>query len=482
MEGWRTVETILRCQRVPYTRWYLKECFQRQPISSSLWAIERILVHYGVHVESRVVSKEGLNVELPLPFVAHVNGEFKAIKNIGERKKLEAVSEPFPALFCKKKEGTCEPDYAQHVKQHNVNMLIGGLTAVSIVWLLVLLMPYLDVSSLLAIVPAIGLVLSVLLLKMHSGIDSQIGETVCSAFGGTDCSGKQGQVLPKLFGKYDLSEAGIAFFVVCLIAALFRAQHLPLALVTVIMLPFTLWSLWWQWRVGRQWCSLCIGTMAVVWLQAISLFVISRFAEIGISDAVDAVGLLCIQWVVLQIVGMAAESIRRNHQMASKIVSLQQFKYSREVWNRQMGGVEERRAIDCSAIMAKGQEGKPVISVVSNPYCRPCATMHQRLDLLRQAGFSIQYIFRPEDVDAAQICKKIISQYFWGGDLWTMLTQWYEHGDIPDIDGDDTDSSYELQKHISWIANMGVDATPTIYVDGMALPQHYSVEDLMYLY
>jgi hypothetical protein len=46
-----------------------------------------------------------------------------------------------------------------------------------------------------------------------------------------------------------------------------------LGLLSLVVLPFTLWSVWYQWKVAKTWCPLCLGVVAVLWVEAIlSLF------------------------------------------------------------------------------------------------------------------------------------------------------------------------------------------------------------------
>jgi uncharacterized membrane protein len=40
-----------------------------------------------------------------------------------------------------------------------------------------------------------------------------------------------------------------------------------LSILGVLALPYTFWSVWYQWRVAREWCVLCLTVQALIWVE-----------------------------------------------------------------------------------------------------------------------------------------------------------------------------------------------------------------------
>lgn len=76
------------------------------------------------------------------------------------------------------------------------------------------------------------------------------------------------QKASKFFGLFGWSEVGIAYFsVTTLIMLIFPQQIHYLALINGCCLPFTFWSIWYQKFRIKTWCTLCVTTQCLLWLQ-----------------------------------------------------------------------------------------------------------------------------------------------------------------------------------------------------------------------
>ena len=58
---------------------------------------------------------------------------------------------------------------------------------------------------------------------------------------------------------------------------LFSSNNNLLILITLIALPITLYSIYYQFSVVKKWCPLCLGIVAVLWLQGLCLLLNKPF-------------------------------------------------------------------------------------------------------------------------------------------------------------------------------------------------------------
>ena len=117
------------------------------------------------------------------------------------------------------------------------------------------------------------------------------------------------------------------------------------------------------------------------------------------------------------------------------------------------------------------------ITILTNPFCNPCAKMHARVDkLLRETNknICIQYIFSAFNKDLEYASRYFIAAYLQKGSeaAWQIYTEWFEKGKalkeafFHDLNLDMTNPAIEVefQKHESWKAKTQLRATPTIIV------------------
>lgn len=511
-------EILLRQLKVPHTRTYLREYIENLPLKDSLWAIAKVLEQYNVACSSAIIEAKEKILLCACPFVAQVSGNFVVITDISKRyiifedasgKHTQPINEFIKTwsgvvMFCLSDEESGEPDYASNIKIQMLSKLNHSATILAAIGLIILLHilnthhSYTTEAGLLC--STIGFLLSVLLLKKHLRIPSGTAEKLCNIVGNGKCDEKIGQQpsKPHLPGNVDLSELGLSFFGVNNLALLLFHDNIIMAicLSLLLALPLSLWSIGWQ-LARRSWCPLCMMVMITIWIQE-AIILLNNTIIIDKISILQFVSLICCYWLALQLVIFSVKYYRKQKRQKSEINKLQRFKYDKKIWEAILNSSEQNLPIDehsaSSLIFGDCNSQKPLVTIVGNPFCAPCARMHHRVQPLIDAGFQIQYLYTYFNPDLATINKQIVATYIRDGrtKTWEELTQWYDgdkskHPFSPDnakpIDSElESKVVVELQKHNMWIENSGIKATPTILIEGTPLPSNFVVEDLLYLY
>lgn len=110
-----------------------------------------------------------------------------------------------------------------------------------------------------------GMGVSYLLLLKQETIQSEYADKICSLFHQKDCNDILESSAAKI-GVFSWSEIGFGYFLSnVLLIVLFPDLIRYLVLINMITLPYTVWSIWYQYRIARQWCVLCLSVQGILW-------------------------------------------------------------------------------------------------------------------------------------------------------------------------------------------------------------------------
>jgi len=155
---------------------------------------------------------------------------------------------------------------------------------------------------------------------------------------------------------------------------------------------------------------------------------------------------------------------------------------------------------DCDSVIRFGNpDSKLRLSILSNPYCNPCAKMHKRIEeLLKQTGnaISVQYILSSftEEMNStnkyliAACLNPLASRHCEEERRSNLFHDWFEKGKpLRDdyfkemgLDMNNPAIEAEFQKHEAWKQKTQIKGTPTVLVNGFKLPESYKIEDLRF--
>lgn len=132
-----------------------------------------------------------------------------------------------------------------------------------------------------------------------------------------------------------------------------------------------------------------------------------------------------------------------------------------------------------------------VITIFSNPYCGPCAAMHNRLEDLIERDCRIDYVFGFFDEYKSQVNKLIISAYsaYGANKTWEILSEWYKQktkdisffDSYKDLDVSSEWVNTEFENHKRWISEAKLYSTPTIIYNNHLLSPSCEIDDFKYI-
>ncbi|MBP3512576.1 MAG: thioredoxin domain-containing protein, partial [Prevotella sp.] len=488
-----------------------------QPFNNSMYGISMLLKRYGVKNECiRFENKESVD-DGDVPFLAIVKGVFVIVDEVSaksvrvtydsgttERYDRKAFMEQWNgvALMATVGPESGEPDYEKHLQGWHVLQL--KRVALVACLLVVAAIGIASGRSTWSIGMAVAMLLNVagcyvsyLLMLKQLHLPSRVAERLCGLTGHDGgCDKVAASDGSTLLGVAKLSEVGAGFFGVNVLAlTLLPEMAGAVAIAALCVLPFTLWSVWHQRFKVKAWCALCLCVSGIMWLQALAFaaggyyapYAWQGYSAWGFVGLVAGYGAAILGLnALLPVVGRALElpSWRNRYdelRLDDKVVG---------AINATSPQVDVSASASSSLIFGN-KDASHMLTVFSNPYCGPCALMHDRIvRSLSLDECAVQYVFTSFSPELAVINRYFISAYEKMGPeaTWQLMTRWYAGGkekgeaffDGMGLDAESPSVKAEADKHKAWAKNDILNGTPTLMVDGRLMPTEYAVEDVAY--
>lgn len=503
-------ESFLKFMNVKYTNSYSDSYYDNHPYKYSLYGLSKMLSDYKVeNVSIRLKNKrQGLGM-LDVPFIAHFGNDFVVVygKDCGSvsyqwgSKFVRVDIERFlttwsgVALVAETTNVSGEPDFLVH---HRRDMLVMWQKGVTIICLLIVLgyvvLNYAhDVIGvlLLLFINMIGFAASILLLLKQLKIRNGYIDNVCSLLlPRGDCNNILYDKAAKLWDWISWSEVGVGYFMANIFICFFMQNLLPIASIfNMASIPYTLWSVGYQRFVKKQWCSLCLLVQGVLWL----LFVVNLFTFGAVKFVDYSLPVICgsvyLSFVLL--VNLLSSFVSKMKYGKKLLYDYNSLKLNEDVFNVLLKANQQYDVSSFSNILWGNRMAENVITVVTNPYCNPCAQVHKKLSgLLNKYDVAIQYVFTSFSEELEFSCLFLIAVYQNGGleDFEKTQSDWFSFGKmIParfcekyTIEIETNFVREEYERHKEMLKKLNIISTPTVLFNGWLLNSFYSIDDLAY--
>ena len=458
--------------------------------------------------------------EIPYPAIAHLhknNGHFVVLQKLEidkihyvdpeQGQVIEALQEferkwSGVALLVQAGEKSGEPDYKSK-RRAELFKLASSVLSTLLAVVLVLFPSFMLPPTLLPlyVIKIVGGTLAVMLLLKQFGNTSPTESSFCRLGGKSDCDAVIHSPASKLFGVVHLSELGVLYFLgsIVFIGLSGFSGYSPagwLLVLNSLVLPFTFFSVYYQWRVLKKWRSLCLAVMAIFWFEFIALVLGGIQFSFQINSfflAFFGFSLPLIFWLIVR------ERFIDSFKIPGIERKLNKFIKSDRVFQALM---EQEPLVDIENFTIELQVGSTdagvELTIVSNPFCGPCSYAHTVIDdLLERFGDKINVRFRftvnPSDATSktTRMVRHLIAHALNGQEQNTraLLASWFSDNGKANIDRwiaqnplievsdvEKTDSI--LKNHADWCKRVNIKATPTIFINGKKVPEEFSVSDL----
>jgi thiol-disulfide isomerase/thioredoxin len=341
-----------------------------------------------------------------------------------------------------------------------------------------------------------GVIVTSLLLLYEMDKNNPLLQKVCTGIAKGNCNailtGKQA----KVFNWLSWSEVGFFYFIGSLLTLLFIPNAISLiAWLNILALPYTIFSVYYQWRVARQWCVLCLAVQALLLLGAGNFIANNFLLQISNPPSLIATSLLLFALPVL--IWFTIKPYMLNLQQAKNTKrEFLRIKFNTQIFDALL---KKQKKINLPTDNLGINIGSPTatntIIKVCNPYCGPCAMAHPKIEALLEENKNVKakIIFTTPNDDTNPAIKPVRHLLAVAAENNTAKTthaldDWYlsEKKDYEvfatkyTLNGELTKQGSKIDAMEKWCKETGIEFTPTIFINGYQLPDAYSIEDINY--
>ncbi len=519
---------------VKLTKTTLCKEIEEHPDYPSLLSISDILTKYGIDNLSIRLEPEKLD-EVPVPFLTPIRAEkdfevfftvVRAIENDTlvfydpERYKwrsipkgefikrfsgtvlLADVSGPENAGEKKYREilrGERKKSIADQAVAFTVPVLVGiaGITAF-------IQSPRNALLPLLFILITLtGAVVGTLLLWYELDQYNPLLRQICSAGKKVNCGAVLNSKASKIAG-ISWSTIGFSYFMgellLLLFAGITNAQTLFIvSWLNVSALPYIFFSIYYQSKIAKQWCVLCLCVQSLLLFQfAVALtggwHSLFSFEIISIGLVLRTATAFSIPFIAIMLLNPALQKGKENKKNKNE---LQRLKNTAEIFEALL--VKQKTIMEGAhelGITLGKPDAKYKLVKVCSPYCGPCAKAHLPIEELLESNsdVQIQIIFtatnKEGDIKKAPV-KHLMAIAEKGNERQTKqaLDDWYlpEKKDYAvfaaryPMNGELKNQEEKIEAMNNWCNKAQIVFTPTFFLNGYEVPSIYSINDLKYL-
>jgi len=531
--------SYLRELNIKVTKTSLTESLTENPFFPSLYSLSNTFDRFQVTNKAFKIDKENFEKLTP-PFLAYVSHQTTGkdfvlvtsvteneVQYIAENKKIKKIpKEDFLknwqniVLQAAPDDKSGEKDFLikrkkEILKSNKTKALIASsvliFAATIFFFLHSLPIPFIASASVLLIIKMFGLAATILLLIYEIDKSNAFVKSICAAGKQTNlayrqagCSAVLNSKASKILGMC-WSEAGFFYFASTFLFLLFptinfAAKTFVLAITNCIAAPYILFSVYYQWKVVKQWCPLCLTVQAVLFLELVWAVVNFWQHASAFSFEPSAFSLLPIAYCLL--LPIVLWYIIKPLILKAKEEPLYKAAYKRLLYNPEtFNHLLLQQPVAPEGYQNMGIEiGNPAaantIIKVCNPFCQPCSKAHPVLEdiIHRNGGIKMKIIFsttNDRDDKRNIVVKHLMAIAAQHKPTQTehALDDWYlsekknynAFANKYPLNGELKQQEEHLEQMKMWCDKAGITHTPTIFINGHKMPGTYNIEELKYI-
>ena len=500
------------------------------PEYPSLLSISDILTRYGVDNVTIKVDKERI-IDIPPPFLTKINSDEDSsglliVVKRADHKNL-TIYDPRnekwvverTETFLKNTDGIvliAEPTAAagekDYPKKRKEERLAKSIQYVSFWFLPFCLVAGCTISQtqagefnvfswLFSLLTLAGSIVCILLLAYEIDQYLRALQHICKAGKNMNCAAVLKSDAAKIWG-IPWSMIGFGYFMGILISLLVHGmndmQHLSiLAWLSLAASGYIFYSIYYQWKVVKQWCPLCLSVQTILLLQCIVAAIAGWHRSLPIGNAlfITLIQMAAAMAIPFIAAFFSVPYIKRAREGEKKVRELQKIKRNLEIFETLLSKQKKvSETADGLGIRLGNPAAANKIIKVCNPYCSPCALAHKPVDqLLDEKDVEVQLIFTVSNEDG-DVKTAVVKHFLAIADkndqtlLKQSLDDWYLSPERSyevfarkhPLNGELKLQSEKINAMHDWCNKNGITHTPTFFINGYQLPGMYNIGDVNY--
>lgn len=494
---------------------FARNLYHSHPRYGNIEAVSYVLSRYGI--DSSLIRTDLEEIKgFPFPLIINYDGLLLPVSGIGDDGNLSIINE----------EGGTEEirlGAFENFWDHLALVLdkdgkgAGNLVREKLLWLLrraamyisfafvVAAFLYLTVKSFLLhdllrdiffVTTVAGLYVSALFHIQKLDRGNPFVNKICHSSSGhsskRDCASILDSNASKFLGLFSWVDIGSVYFLVFLAVIWFlpaRGATTSLALVSLLALTYVPYSIYYQARIAKHWCPLCLSVQAVLLLNA--LVSLAYLIVHGVTpnalwlDAVKAGG---VALLVLPVYSALIYLLATLYVRKERDKKYREYLFSADGIRSMVYGMPEIDMTTSNKITALDRGGDAELTMVVNPLCSPCMKKTREvLEILnrkRYTNLSIIFLVDAKSITEKAYAKKLISASLDGNLLEALEAHVKRFPQLEEFEVGyvfNPNAKGILESQLKWCDEHHLMSTPQTYLDGHKLSPLFSVQDIDYI-
>ncbi len=516
------LEQLLKLTKVKVTSTTLKNKLRQHPDFPTLVSLSGVLTDLKVDNMATRINPYQLS-EIPLPAIAHFeSGEgYVTINKIEDnqvewlhnqmgirRESIAEFSQKWQGitLLAQPNENSGEEYYSNNrrfeiIEKSRNPFIISGLLLILgyFIWNNFIGLSIENPNSFYAFIVAkfAGVIVSCFLIWYSIDANNSFLRSVCEINSKTNCGNILNSEAAKIFGWLTWSEIGLFYFMGGFLALVFSNNLAETLLIlkwlNVLSLPYTVWSVYYQAFVAKEWCVLCLTVQLLLWVEFFTLLQISFSLN---SEMVDSFINLSLCFLSVTIVWAFIKKPLQNSERFGEVYNtLQKIKFDPDF----VKGILSKEHMlppifDGMKVLRIGNpKAENTITLVLSPSCASCGRAFAEAKQLvyNNLQFKIEIIFSTSNEFSSiggQVARGILSlpieEMEEAAQKWFQNTkQDHRNWKLSLCLNNETEIDFQrMAFHLSWLELAGVVSAPAIFLNKAELPSVFGVQDIEKLY
>lgn len=359
-----------------------------------------------------------------------------------------------------------------------------------------------------------GISIGYLLIAKDLGIKYNSVENFCKVEGNpkTDCNKILNSNGATILGLINLSELVFVCFLsqaLIIITVIFNysfysSAQLLFSILAILYAPVILYSIYYQYAVAKVWCKLCLLVNANLAVQA--LFLINTryvdFRKVIHSQIPNIFIFLFIFLLVLFVVILIKDQIKENIRLVESESEALRVKHSMFVFTNLLKFSKKISTDFAEDEIIIGNTGAHLkLLLVINLYCLPCKEHFQKIvDAVtinsQDLQISLRFVLSGRDINLSPNTVQYIIHYWrenimgkpnYSQETIKLLQEWFDEMNLETFKVRrpltsaviDNRTQHVSAMHHQWIQSEHIRRTPSLFINGYALPQNYNLSDIL---
>ncbi|WKD85751.1 hypothetical protein KCTC32516_01097 [Polaribacter huanghezhanensis] len=510
------IESFLGFNKIIFNKEELHLQLLTHPYFPSINAITDLFDHFKIeNIAAELPQEISIIAELPDTFLAHIKEENikKIVLVVKKNNDLKLIYSAKTTKNLSHKEFVGLWTGVVVAIEKNENVVRNNSNSKSILKPLALGVFVLVVAGVLIIktlsvvgygylsISIIGFYISILLVQKELGLHSKSLDRFCEASENNSCDDVLNSKGATIFGVFKLSDVGLVYFSSIILSiflfSLTKSEtsnqfFYNLSVLSLLFIPY---SIYYQWRVIKKWCPLCLIVLGVLFIQGL---IVLFFANISFAFNSTEIIVSLFSFLALSIFWTELKTGFKKKQEFN-VLQLEHYKFKRNsslfITALKSSDKKEMTIAGIHEIVLGNKNAKLKIVLVTNPTCFFCKEAHQIFhEILKNRKEDIQLMIRfnvntsnPETNVGLEISNQLLEIYANQNEEKTLevLDEIYSDTE-PEVWLQKWKSTTflnyvsELEKAKEWCTNNAVNFTPAVFINGYLFPKEYNKKDISF--